>query len=231
MNIFAISGFINGISAVVFGSFVYFKNRKKTANKLFALLNLAIAIWAVNYGFWQMSVDKTIALLFVRLLMVGAIFIPVFCLHFILNFLDLDREKKWVLILNYLIALILFIFNFTSFIVKDVKPILYFPFWPKGGILFHFFLFWFSTTIIYAIYILINSFYKSKGYKKEQIRYLILASMIGFGGGVMNFPLWYEIPLPPYGNFLVFLYPFILGYAILRYRLMVIRVVVGRTVT
>jgi len=219
MNIFALSGFINGIAAIIFGSFVYFKNRKKLENKLFALLNLTIVIWAINYGFWQIATDKTVALFFIRLLMVGAIFIPVSLLHFILKFLDLDQKKKWVLILNYLIALFLFVFNFSSLIVKDVKSILYFPFWPEGGILFHFFLLWFLTTIIYVIYILIKSFYRSKGYKREQIRYLILASVIGLSGGAMNYPLWYGIPLLPYGNFLVFLYPFILFYAITHYRL------------
>ena len=228
MNIFALSGFINGIAALIFGGFVYLKNRKKLENKLFVLLNLAIAIWAINYGFWQMAIDKTIALFFIRLLMVGAIFIPVSLLHFILKFLGLDQKKKRILILNYLIALFLFIFNFTPLIVRNVRSILYFPFWPEGGILFHFFIFWFFTTIIYVIYLLIGSFYKSKGYKREQIKYLILASVIGLGGGVTNYPLWYGVLLPPYGNFLVFLYPFILFYAITHYRLMNIRVVVGR---
>jgi len=44
MNIFAISGFINGI------------------NQTFGLLTLAVAIWSFSYGFWQMASDKFIPL-------------------------------------------------------------------------------------------------------------------------------------------------------------------------
>ncbi|PIW92176.1 MAG: hypothetical protein COZ89_01370, partial [Candidatus Nealsonbacteria bacterium CG_4_8_14_3_um_filter_37_23] len=80
----------------------------------------------------------------------------------------------------------------------------------------------------YGGYELIKIYRETRGYLREQIKYILLAMIVGFGGGATNFPLWYGIPLPPYGNFLVFLYPFILSYAILKYRLMDIRFVLGR---
>ena len=53
MNIFAVSAFINGISAVVFGLIVYLKNPKQLTNRTFGLMTFALAIWAFSYGLWQ----------------------------------------------------------------------------------------------------------------------------------------------------------------------------------
>ncbi|PJC51377.1 MAG: hypothetical protein CO031_02965, partial [Candidatus Nealsonbacteria bacterium CG_4_9_14_0_2_um_filter_37_38] len=101
--------------------------------------------------------------------------------------------------------------------------------WPEPGIVYNFYLILGYLGIVgYGGYELIKIYRETRGYLREQIKYILLAMIVGFGGGATNFPLWYGIPLPPYGNFLVFLYPFILSYAILKYRLMDIRFVLGR---
>lgn len=48
---------------------------------------------------------------------------------------------------------------------------------------------------------------------------LDLTILAGFGGGFTNFFLWYDIPIAPYGNILVSMFPFLLGYSMLRHRL------------
>ncbi len=53
----------------------------------------------------------------------------------------------------------------------------------------------------------------------------MLGSVIASVGGFTNFPLWFDIPLPPGGNFLVALYPISFGYAIIRFRFLGIRVI------
>ncbi len=55
-------------------------------------------------------------------------------------------------------------------------------------------------------------------------------SVFGLGGGATNFFLWYNIPIPPYGNFLVALYPIIFAYAILKYRLFNIKLILTELV-
>ena len=53
----------------------------------------------------------------------------------------------------------------------------------------------------------------------EQILYILFGALIGFGGGLTNFPLWYDVPIPPYGNFLVAVFPFLLGYSVIKHHL------------
>jgi len=228
MNPFAIGAFITGTLAAFFGVFVYFKNRTRMENQIFGVMSFSLTIWSINFGFWQMATDKTTAFLYVHLLMIGAIFIPIFYIHYILALLNLIQEKKKFLIAGYLITLIFLFFNFTPYLVKDLRSVLYFPYWPEGGVLFHFWLLWFLIALSYGLYILIKKIKESRGIKREQIKYVILAASIAFGGGLTIFPLWYKIPCPPIGIFIIFLYPLILAYAILRYRFMDIRFVLGR---
>ena len=53
--------------------------------------------------------------------------------------------------------------------------------------------------VSYATFLLIKKFKTSQGYLREQIKYILLAIALGFGGGATNFPLWYGIPLLPLG--------------------------------
>jgi len=224
MNPFAIGAFITGLSSAFFGTFVYLKNRKRLENQIFGVMNFSLTVWVINFGFWQLSTDKATAFLFVRLLMTGAIFIPIFYLHFILVFLDLNEKKKKFLIWGYLITFIFLFFNFTPYIVKDLRPVLYFPYWPEGGMLFHFWLLWFLIALSYGLFLLMRKMKELIGIEKERIKYVILAAFLSFFGGLTIFPLWYKIPCPPIGIFVVGLYPIILAFAILRYHLFEIRV-------
>jgi len=134
----AITGLINAVAGAFLGLFVYLKNKKEALNKIFGLMCLSIAVWGFSYFIWQMSTTKESALFWVKGAMMGAIFIPVTYLHFILVLLNLHKIKKRFLILSYIFTFFLFVLNFTPLIVKDVAPELYFPYWPKPGIFFHF---------------------------------------------------------------------------------------------
>jgi len=69
--------------------------------------------------------------------------------------------------------------------------------------------------ITYTIYLLIRSYFiQQDPQKRGQILYIIFGSVLGFGGGLTNFPLWFGISLPPYGNFLVAAFPLLLGYSV-----------------
>ncbi len=229
MNLFALSGFINGISGAIFGGLVFFKNPKRLINRTFGLMTLSLVVWSFSYGFWLLSREKQLALFWVHLLSLGSTFIPITFLHWILTLLDLQKRRKTILIIGYIFTFFLASFSFSSFYIKNIKPQLFFPWWPEPGPLYHVYLvFGYLGMVGYACYELLKVYKTSRGHVHEQIKYILLAIGIGFGGGATNFPLWYGIPFPPYGNFLVFLYPFILAYAIARYRLMNIRFVLGR---
>jgi len=230
MSFYALTGLINCISATVFGLLVFLKAPKKRLNQVFGLMTLAIAVWSFSYWRWLVAPDKSGAFLWAKVLNAGSIFIPVFYLHWILLLLGEKKKKNKILILGYSITFFSFVVNFTPFFIKDLAPILSFSWWPLAGPLYIFYLlFGYAGLILYGLYQLIKNYKSKTGYQRAQIKYIILATIIGFSGGATNFPLWYKITFPPVGNILISLYPLILAYAIIRYRLMDIRVVIGRT--
>jgi len=221
---------INGIVATVFGLFVYFQNRKRLTNKLLGLLTLALAIWAYSYWIWLMMENTTSALFWSKMLNLGATLVPVFYLHWILVLLNLHKKKKKILIISYLATLFFILFSFSSFYIKGVKSILFFPYWPQAGFLYicYLILGW-GGMVGYGFYQLLKAQKTAVGYKRAQIKYLILGSIIGFAGSATNFPLMFGLSIfPPFGNPLVVFYPIIFTYAIIKYRFMDISVIIGK---
>ncbi len=228
MGIYALIALINGIASSILGPLVYFKNPKETTHKTFGLFCLAVAVWGYAYFFWQISATEKVALFWSRGLMAGAVLIPIFYFHFVLALVNKIKKKKKLLIFGYLIFLFFFLANFTPWFIKGVTPKLNFAFWPNPGILYHpFLLVWFFYAF-FTIYLLFKQYSISSGAQKAQLRYVSIGTVIGYLGGITNYLLWYDIPLPPIGNWAIALYMGIVAYAIVKYRLMDIRLAMSR---
>ncbi len=232
-SIFALSGLINGIFASSFGLFVIYKNWRDKINQLFFFMTMAIALWSFSYWQWLLANEASSALFWTRLLSIGSTFIPVFYFHWVAIFLGINKERKLLIRLIYLISCIFLLFSFSDLFIKNVSPKLSFPFWPNPGALYHFYLaFVYFELVIYSLFLLAKAYPLSVNREKRgQIFYAFLGAAFGFGGGVSNFFLWYGIPIPPYGNFLVFLFPFFFGYSIIRYRMFNVKVIATELLT
>lgn len=229
---YAISGLINGLTSSAVGLFVYIRNPKDIRNKTFALFCLSLSVWSYFYFLWQITPDERWALFYARGLMAGAIFIPVFCLHHILAFLNRIEEKKKILLAGYIASSLFFVSNFTPLFVKEVAPSRFiFKNWPNPGPLFHLFLAMFFAIVFYFMFLLFHAYRGSTGIKRSQLWYLLIAHAIGFGGGSTNFPLWYDSPVFPVGNIFVSVFIAIEVYAIVRHRLMDISIFMEKGMT
>jgi len=226
ISYFAFSGLLNFIVSLFLGILVYLKGKKIFANKIFILDTLSVALWSFGYFFWQVSTNFDSALFWSRVLMAGSIFIPLFYFHFILCFLDIIHKNRGILYISYVLAVFLSILNFTPYFVKTVEPTLFFPFWPKPGIFYPLHLLQFFGLVSYGWYLLIKELEKVKEkIKKQQIKYFLLGTGIGFGCGSTNYFLWYNIPIPPYPNALVSIYVVLTTFAILKYHLFGVRII------
>ncbi|MCR4306745.1 MAG: hypothetical protein NUV42_02130, partial [Candidatus Yonathbacteria bacterium] len=225
MSFYAISALVNALTSLILGFLVLSRDKRNRINITFALFALAITIWSIGYFFWQIATNEAGAIMWTRIFMAGAIFIPVFYFHFTLSFLRITALHRWSLVIAYIFVAIFFVLNFTSQFVAGVAPKLTFPFWPVPGMLYHPFLFmWlfyvaFSTSLLYADY------HTASGPRHHQLRYILIGMVIGFIGGITNYLLWYDIPIPPVGNILVSAYVIMVGYGILKHRLFDIKVV------
>ncbi len=114
--------------------------------------------------------------------------------------------------------------------IAGVEHRLFFKYWPVPGALFHFMLIFFLSNVVYSHYLLWRDMKKLSGVKRNQIQYVFFGTLIGFVGGSTNYLLWYDIPIAPFLNIAVSVYIMTVAYAIVRYRLMDIKVIIRRTV-
>jgi len=167
INFFALSGLFNFISSLFLGIFTYLKARKQYPANPFVLYFLSVAFWSFGYFFWQISNNYNSALFWSRVLMVGAIFIPIFYFHFIISFLNLIKKYQKVLYGGYILSFLFLILDFTPYFVKTVKPALFFPFWPKPGIFYGPFLVMFFGFVCFGWYLLNKILTRNKRNNKK----------------------------------------------------------------
>lgn len=228
MTYYALSALINGITSTILGIFVFFKNPRYIVNRCFGLYyTLSIATWSYAYFFWQIAQEQSIALFWARTLTIGAIFIPPAILHFIIHWLEIYKSKRKWIYLGYSISLIFSVIGYTNLLVSGMEQKLFFKFWPNPGLLYPFYLLFFFLYAIYTCYLMYKKFLHSTGSSRNQIKYILFGTMLGYLGGSTNFLLWYNINIPPIGNICISIYVCIVTYAIARYRLMDINIAIG----
>lgn len=225
LSFYIIAHFISGIISIFLGLLVILKNKKNAINIIFFLLTSSVAFWCFSYSIWLLMVDQEGALYWARMLNLGATFIPVLTLNWILLLL----KKRRIKILTFFYSLTFFfaIFSFSSNYISGTKSILQFSFWPQVGWLYALFLaLGWGLMLIYGFSCLMIELKNAKGLFKQQIKYVLFGLILGYLGGSTNYPLMFGFSwFPPYGSALVIAFPILFGYAIAKHRLMDIRVV------
>ena len=224
-----ISSFLNFLCSLVAGIFILKYNYKSSLNKTFAGFAFSVSFWSLGYYFWQIADSSSSAIFWCRVLMAFAIFIPPAFFHFCINLIKRVSEFKKFIVGIYFFSFVLAVFNlFSKLIVKEVATQGSFTYWPKAGIFYIPFLMMFFGLVVFAHVLMFRSFKLLSGYQKNQIKYVFLGTLIGFIGGATNYPLWFDINIPPVGNILVTAYIVMVAYAIVRYQLMDIRIAITR---
>ena len=230
MNSLALSAFITSGISLILGGIAFFGKRKDNITISYALLTISFFVWIFGIGMEVEAVNKEWGLFWNRWLYSGAIFVPTFFIHFIQAYLG--KIKRNQLVLCYIISTLLFIFNFTNLFVRDVVPKGSFNYASIPGIVYPFYVLYFSVIFIYCTYFIIKEFKNSIGIRRAQLKFIILAYGIGFLGGSTNFLLVFDIlDAPPVGNYFIGLYLVILFYAIVKHRLMDINIVFTKGTT
>ena len=228
MYLFALSGLLNGLSATVLGAFVFMRKPESALHKVYAFFCLSISVWSYAYFFWLTADEESAALFWSRILMAAAIFIPITAFHHLIKLINI-RIPRRVIVSNYAFSLILALSNFGPWIVKSVTQKDMFSYWPNPGVLFHLHLLQFAVLAVWGLFIIKRQLRQAYGLRQNQLRLLFLAEVVGWGGGFLNYPLWYDIPIRPYGNILVSVYTLIFAYAMVRYRLLDIEIVLKKS--
>lgn len=230
MIYFIISSFLNALTSLLSCFFVLFTNPKAKTNQTFALYTFCVSMWAIFYLLWLTADNPENALFYVKIINISALFIPCAFLHFSCYLLNEYQKHKKIIFLLYLFNLILSsTVGFTDLYILGTEKQLIFPYWPIAGKYYILLFLEYVLIVGYSLLIIYKKMKISVGIKNLQLKYLFYGILIAYIGGATNFPLCYNIPIPPFGNFFVSLYTIFITYAILKYQLMDIHIIVKKS--
>ncbi|MDD5568813.1 MAG: ATP-binding protein [Candidatus Pacebacteria bacterium] len=228
MNYYVLVNLINGSVSILFGLFVFLKDRKNSTNRNFFLMGVGVSLWSFAYARWMIAGTESDALFWSKVLNLGATIIPIFYLHCVLSILNIVKEKKKILFFGYSITILFCLFSFTPLYITSVKQVLSFPYWPQAGPLYVLFLiFGYFGLTGYGVYELLKARKNADIEKNHQINYLVLGTVFGFLGGAFNFPFMFGFGIFPLvlilGQIAVVLFYYFSGMAAIKYHLFNIR--------
>ncbi len=225
LTLFQVSALLTAAVSLFLGLFVFFNGEKNRLNFSWLLTSIVISVWSLGLFGVVFSTTKNIAWFWQYILDIGGICVPVVYLNFLLHLLK--KERKWLGLQIFSLAAgsSLIILNFTNFFKTGISPKFGINYWIDPGKLYLSFPLYFALIVAIATIVVIREYYLTadKGLK-QQLIYVLMAQILGFGGGLTDFfPQIFNIY--PFGNYFIILYVIFISYAALRHHLFDIKVI------
>ncbi len=231
MNHFAVSSLLVFLSSIFSVIFVFLSHPRTKVKKIWSLFSLFVGLWATGIFFSAVTKTEEIALFSSRFGNLFALFIPVLFSHFVLTFTNQLERKYNLLKFHYLVTIIYFFVSFFAphLFVSSISQKLGIFYANPGKIHILFPLFYAWIVISSLKYLYIDYKTCASLQKRNQLKYVSWGTAIGFLGGGTTFLLVYDFSIYPYGIYLIPIYVIATTYAIIKYRLMDMDIVIKKS--
>ncbi len=218
------------IILIILGFFVFIKNRKSPVNISFSLFVLSIAFWVFALIFADGLKNYEQVFLWNQLAMIGPAFVPVTFLIFVIYYLKEYQPSIFTILALFIPAIIILIFIPTKYNIKEIKI----RDWGSEVVPGSLYLFFLGYIIIYmgcGLYLLAKKYFRVSGLTRMQIKYIfggiflgaslgVCTNLIFLFCGISNFSI-----LAPFSALIMSV---CISYAILKYQLMDIKVIIQK---
>jgi len=220
---------ITGALTALLGLIVFLNNTQSKVNRIFFYCAVSFVVWITTNLLTNLSGTPSMALIWARATIVGAVFVVYFFVVLSLNFPIERTWSRWKKVLLFLPLLIFLVLSPTALNVVSTSAhgnqfvpgplytvlLIYFP----------------AYTIMGSVYF-IKAFRRTTGYAHQQIRFVLAGILFSFVPGfILNaiIPLFGYAQTAIYGPIVVATFVIFVSYAIVRHRLLDIRLIVART--
>lgn len=217
---------------------VMFVLGSKRVHYVWGLFSLATALW--SGGFYMVTLATSIvdAHFWWKISFIGIILVPFTFLHFVLEFIKSpshQQHRVLSLALLYGIAGLFLIVHITTNLLVDQLTFLFNEVYynQPAAPLHPYFTLFYMSLVGYSYFLVFQAYKRNRVdlIFRSQVKYFFLGTGIGFLGGSMDFLLVYGPDIHPIRNLSVILGAFIVGIAMLRYKLFDVRIVTAQILT
>lgn len=228
MTLFSIPPLVSAALFLLLGVFVLKKGAGSKLNFTFFLICLSTFWWQFSWFVLFNTTNAGLAEILVKVGYVGIIFIPITFFHFFLHFLEKkDLFDRIMLYGAYLSGVIFEIFLiFTNYFVEGYYEY-FWGFYPRVGIVHRIYLLVLGLLVLRIMYLLFLAIRNKKSvssYKFYQIKYFVFG-FIFYAFSAFDFAVNYGLEVYPFGFVFILIFLGIVGYSIVRFRLMDIRII------
>lgn len=221
-----IAAFLGFFTSTAVASYAFINNPRNNINIAWAALSFFVGFTSFGWGMLIISKDIAHAAYWLNICFFGGFFIPSSFLHFVYSFLG--KKSKTLVMWSYFASSIFFILFLLNHIAypEYVQAVGFY--WWRVKWLYNAYVLHLVSAALFGLFLFYNESLKIHGLKKIQLLYLIFASALGFSSGATVFLPAYGIPMIPFGIFPFFIYPLVVAYAMVKFRLMDVIVVVRK---
>ncbi len=230
-NVYAMPHFIVGILIALEGIFVFSQGKKAVSHMAYTITTVTAGIWLTGVGIVCSMSHEALAVAVSRYYTwLGIIFITPAVYFFSTTWnADLLRKKRRWVYFNYFSAVGFYLLCVSSsYLVQGVYA---YPtgFFPKAGFLEPVFILWFYTVLAFAFANFVRIYRQEKeAIARKNVKLVFAAFVISSLGSVEYLPN-YGINIFPVAFLPLFIFTTLVGYCVIRYRLMDIETVIHKT--
>jgi signal transduction histidine kinase len=219
------------VVAFLVGLFVLYRGEARLlTRRCWFFLCVVVSLWHIGKFLIIIAASEPAAYGAAYFIYIAAILIPPTYLHFVLALLGEERTHRAVLRASYILAAVEYIMLLDGILITGVAYQPHTGFYEVPSTAYWLYVISYIAVPSFAILRLAVVFAATESaVKKNQLKYVIYSSLIGFIAGITSFlPLMSRIP--PFGAPVVYFYTLPITYAVARYRLLDIDVVIKKSV-
>lgn len=218
------------IISLILAIVVYVRAPDRGVGRTFALLTVALVFWNLNFFALYAFESYATALTLSRIFRTGAVFVPPAILHLSLVLPGTPIVGVWrrFLIVDYLWSAGLALLNIAGLLVNRLEPFSW-GYYSIGTSYYHLFTISVVTNFACGSALLVRHYHTTSDARmRTQLRFWLLGMSVALPLGLTNLLPVYGVRFYPLGNLGSAVWAGIVGYAIARYRLMDIEIVVTK---
>lgn len=221
---------ISGILNILIGSYVFYLNPKKAANRVFAFFVLLFAIFCISEFFAITAETKDIALIGGRICYSVVVIAGCIGVHFSTVFPRkypndpiFFARYKYLLYLLYIVSIVLVIIFNMFMSINDVQQNML-GYSVNLSDSTSFILYWYGFCGLYILYSFLHTYFKKNitNGEKKQIKFvafsLLLLAIFSFGTNLV--PPLFDMHVIPLTSASLTLFSIIIAYSMIKYKLM-----------